>query len=327
MLKRHSVLALACVVPALILIGTLLADSTKLKAIGGTPNEALRKLATRGTDPYVFREDREFAEAPEPPPTEPGEAAAKPPPVVPEHYSDTCWAASLDLSGIPWHTRISGAAITRRHVVTAAHWANLPPSVSFQSREGKTVRVSFLAADPADHPGFKPTRMSVPERPACWMHLGNDVAIATTSEPLPNSIAVYPLPGSLIEAMGDQLVGHTVLSTHMSDDNHQPEPRGLRLAGLRKVARFGGRTIAFGRDMELPGELYFKAVVGDSGNPLFFLNPYSNKLILVSTFSGGGGGSGPYYGSAEIQENILKYIAASPAPDERFASIDLRSKE
>lgn len=311
---------------ALILVGAAFADSAELKAIGGAPNEALRKLAAKSTDPYVFREDRKFADAPEPAPAEPGEPATKPPPVIPEHYNDECWAASLDLSGIPWHTGISGAAITRRHVVTAAHWSNLPPSVRFQSSEGKPVNVSYLAADPADHPDFEQSRMTVPDRRACWINLGNDVAIATTSKPLPESIAIYQLPGPLPEDMEEKLIGRTVLSTHWSDDRYQPIPRGMRLAGLRKVTRLAGRNIAFAKDPELPDELYFGAVKLDSGNPLFFLNPSSNKLILVSTFTGGGGGSGPYYGSATIQENIRKYIAASPAPDEKFTTVDLKSE-
>lgn len=319
---------------SLIVSGQSCEESPKLKAIGGKPNEALRKLVANNTDPYVFMEDREFADTPEPPPAEPAEPgepkkpAAKPAAaVVPGIFNKDCWAAPLDLSGIPWHTGISGAAITRRHVVTAAHWNNLPPSVRYQSRDGKTVNVSHLPADPEDHPDFKQTRMTVPDRPACWIHLGNDVAIATTAKPLPESIAVYPLPAPLPEGMENQLIGRTVLSTHWSDENHQPDPRGLRIAGLRKVARFAGQTIAFAQEPELPGDLYFSAVVGDSGNPLFFVNPSSNKLILVSTFTGGGGGSGPYYGSAAIQQNIRKYIAASPAPDERFTTTDLTSDD
>jgi hypothetical protein len=262
----------------------------------------------------------------------PGESEPKPkpkpkpkPPGAPGAWNKDCWAAPLDLSGIPWHSAISGAAITRRHVVTAAHWNNLPPSVRFQSRDGETVNVSYLAADPADHPDFQPTRMTVPDRRACWIHLGNDVAIATTSEPLPESIAIYPLPDPLPDEMSEEFVGRTVVSTQWSDDKYQPDPKGLRVAGLRKVARFAAPSIAFAKDPELPGELYFDAVIQDSGNPLFFFNPTSKQLILAATYSGGGGGSGPYYGNAALQEKIREYIAASPAPKEEFTTVDLTS--
>lgn len=300
----------------------------KLKAIGGTPNALLARLASAGGEPHVFKEDAVAAKAaPAEPVLDDAGKPQKPKRVVPVNYNENCWAASLDVSGIPWHTGISGAVISRRHIVTAAHWNDLPHKMDFQTREGERVTARLIRANPEAHPNFDPTRQTRPDVRSCWIDLGNDVAIATTAEPLPDSIPHYPLPKPLDDATAEHLTGRSVLSTSWSSDHHQPDPRGVRVLGLRRISRINGATLAFARDPALPADLYFDAVIGDSGNPLFLVRPASGALILASTFSGGGSGSGPFYGDARVQENIREYIAASPAPHERFTTFDLETED
>ena len=320
---RRALLALSFVAAA------TAEESPAYKAIGGSPNEVLKELAEKGTNPYIFTDDFEFSKAP---PDRRVDENGKPVHVFPKRYNPDCWAASLDLTGVAWYSGINGVAITPRHIISAAHWNNLPHVISFVSekpgKDGETkVGVGFIPVKGKDHPAFKPTLVTIQDRPVCWINLGNDVAIATTTAPLPDSVAIYPLPAPVAAADREGLIGRTLLATTWSDDLHQPDPRGIRLAGLRKVYKFSQETMWYAQDDRLPADLYFPAVIGDSANPLFFVGTRDKQLVLASQFSGGGPGTGSYLGSAEIQDNIRRYIAASPAPNEKLKLYNLETGE
>lgn len=294
---------------------------SELPAAGGTPNALLAELASQGGEPHVFKEDAEaVSEA-----NQTGDSTQLGN-VVPRTYNPNCWAASLDVSGISWHKPFTCPIITRRHIVTAAHRSGLPRKLNFQTRQGERISVDLILVKPENYPNFKPTRQNKENYHGCWIDIGNDIAVATTAKALPEELPRYPLPTPLGDNRRDALVGRTVLSTSWSSDNHQPDPKGLRLLGLRKIARFSRARVGFSRDRDLPAGLYFNAVIGDSGNPLFFVDPSSGSLILVSTFTHGGGGAGPFYGDPGIQKNLREYIAASPAADEPFTTFDLGSE-
>jgi hypothetical protein len=154
--------------------------------------------------------------------------------------------------------------------------------------------------------------------------VGKDVAIATTCEPLPPSIPVYALPQPVDEALAKaQLPGRSAISATWSADNRQPDPKGVRIVGVRAVAAVFGTSVRFRAAEHLDEALYFPAVSGDSGNPVFFLHPESDRLILISTYTTGGGGGGPFYGSRTIQDLLETAIRSSPAPGEKLRRWDM----
>ena len=49
-----------------------------------------------------------------------------------------------------------------------------------------------------------------------------------------------------------------------------------------------------------------KLVVGDSGNPAFFIT--DQKLVLAETHHIGGPGAGPYFGDPAVQQSVIKAV-------------------
>ncbi len=203
------------------------------------------------------------------------------------------WPWKLDLSGVAWDKPNTATAITPRHVVMAAHFIRKPGhELVFHDRTGRR------------HARLVETVVKLRDR-----GLPSDVAIGLLDQPLPASVRCYPLPEPAADE-GASLVGATVLVTE--------QKRALyfhRVAGIRR------NHFRMSFDRELPETRRKALIVGDSGHPSFILS--RGELLLVETHTGGGGGSGPFYGSAEIQAKLREVLRElDPAHTFRTVGVD-----
>ena len=198
------------------------------------------------------------------------------------------WPWQLDLSGVAWDSPATATAITPRHVVMADHFKRSPgDGVVFHDRRGRPhSRRIMSCASLKDH------------------GLPCDLAVGLLDQPLPGEIRTYPLP-----APGGNPLGRLALVT----DQH-------RSLYFHRISTLQGHGIVMSHDPALPVHSRKHLVTGDSGNPSFLLS--KGELVLVETHTMGGPGSGPWFGSADIQAALRKAMA-SLDPSAAFRTVPL----
>ncbi len=179
------------------------------------------------------------------------------------------WTSQFDFSGVSWNDNRTATAISRRHVAMAGHFTrHLSTPLVFHDRDGRAH-----------------TRRLVGIRTI--QDLG-DIAIGVLDSPLPPEIAHYPLA-----APGDANYKRAVLVTDQT-----------RTISVHRIGPVKGRRVQLGYDPQLDRRYWRNLVVGDSGNPAFIME--NGRLLLLTTFTNGGPGRGPFYGHPEIRARIAQ---------------------
>lgn len=197
------------------------------------------------------------------------------------------WTRGMDMSGVSFNDTRTATLITSRHVVMAKHYARpVFAPVVFHDRSGKHIErkvIGFAAAD-------------------------GDVMVGLLNEPVPPSYKAYALPavGTNVSLLIDKPV-------IVSDQK--------RNLFVHLIAGFGSGTISFKHDETESHGWSKNLVVGDSGNPSFFIA--GNELILVETHTTGGPGVGPYYGDPAVQQSVKRAVEKLD-PTHRIRTIAIR---
>lgn len=177
------------------------------------------------------------------------------------------WTSAFDFTGVSWNDPRTATAISRRHVVMAAHFARSPSTpLIFHDRDGVPHERRLTGITPL--------------RP-----LG-DIAVGTLDAPLPAQITHYPLAGP-----DDATYKRAVLVTDQT-----------RTVSIHRIGPVRGRNVQLGFDPEIDRRLWRNLVHGDSGNPAFILK--GGRLHLLTTFSTGGPGAGPFFGHPDIRARL-----------------------
>lgn len=191
------------------------------------------------------------------------------------------WPRRLDLTGVSWSQKRAGTAITRRHIVLAAHYALRNGSeITFHDRRGaphKRRIINSISLNREPGPGR------------------SDINVALLDTPLPSSIKTY----RLLPPRSDY--GHTLPGCPAFVTDQQ------RRVHIHRIARQSNATISFRKHPELPDEVYKSLITGDSGHPSFLL--VGGEPVLIETHTGGGGGSGPFYSSPANFEKLQEAVA------------------
>ncbi|MGB6220009.1 hypothetical protein [Haloferula sp.] len=189
------------------------------------------------------------------------------------------WPWMFDLTGIAWDQPTTATSITPRHVVMANHYQRKVGSTAvFHDRRGKAHQRTVIKIIPTSEVGLQ-----------------SDVAVGLLDRPLPESIRNYPI----LEVKDEQppeLAGAHALIT----DQH-------RRLFFHKIGLVFGSGLGFRYDTDLDPSKSKKLVSGDSGNPSFLLS--KGELALIETHTGGGSGSGPFYGNSSMLAALRKAVA------------------
>lgn len=231
----------------------------------------------------------------------------------PATWNKNFWGAALgfeQFTGIGWGTERAGVLVTPEHVVSAAHYGNGPRrGVHFHDKNGK-----FL--------GFRAIATNAEGKPLV-VNLSNDVRVARLESPAPTGARIYPLPEPKSKALliDWQDVPDNKRPILIATDWRNPRPkkdpsdpkerqrwritRSVHPVLLHSVR---GRIMMWsfgpGGAAEVDPSYHETINKGDSSHPLFWIG--KSELVLASTFSGPG--SGPNYGSPEVQADIQKAI-------------------
>ncbi|MBK1827475.1 hypothetical protein [Haloferula rosea] len=202
------------------------------------------------------------------------------------------WPWKLDLTGVAWDRSNTATAITPRHVVMASHYIRKQgePLVYHDRKGNRHVR----RVEKVIH--FKERKFS------------GDVAIGLLDQPLPASVRTYPLPAPRADG-GEALIGATALITEQK-----------RKLYFHQIGRISNTTIGFRSDRRNPESRQKKLIAGDSGHPSFILS--KGELVLIETHTGGGAGSGPFYGAKAVQD-CLSTIINELDPAYRFRTVNV----
>ncbi len=185
------------------------------------------------------------------------------------------WTSRFDLTGVSWNDPRTATAITRRHVVMAAHFirpTEIP--VVFQDAAGQRHVRHLTQVKTLTHVG--------------------DIAIGRLDQPLPAGVRHYRLAGPL-DAVPMRLALVTDQKMTLS---------------LHRVDRAAAGRVMLGYDPSIERVFWRNLVPGDSGHPAFVID--GGELKLLTTFTTGGPGSGPFYGEPAISSAIAAAIAAMP---------------
>jgi hypothetical protein len=185
------------------------------------------------------------------------------------------WASDVDLTSIsPWNSsggaNKAGVLITPRHVLNAAHYPfGVGTTVRFITSDNTVVDRKVVARQFA--PNYSSSRVNHPDY--IVYTLDSDVPAGISfSKVLPSGYANYistdNLADTRIPALGlDAQEKGTIRDTYAKTE-----------------IRFRKPTDA---DRLL---LYESIIIGDSGNPVFYI--LNGELVLMTVWTGGGGGSG-----------------------------------
>ncbi len=185
-------------------------------------------------------------------------------PSGPSEWADN-WTSRFDLTGVSWNDVRTATAISRNHVVMAAHFIR-PASTSFvfHDRQGNAHYRAII--DVTSLTGL------------------GDIAVAKLDRPLPPGVTHYPL-AMTEDASPDRAV-------IVTDQDRQ--------LSVHRIGSIQGRSVILGNDPDIPKAYWRNLVVGDSGNPGFIIK--NGKLHLLTTHTSGGSGSGPFYGDPDIRQ-------------------------
>lgn len=200
------------------------------------------------------------------------------------------WPWKLDLTGVAWDRSNTATAITPRHVVMASHYIRKQgEQLVYHDRKGNR---HARRLERVIH--FKERKFS------------GDVAVGLLDQPLPPSIRTYPLPTPRADG-GEALIGATALVTEQK-----------RMLYFHQIGRIFDTTIGFRSDKRVPESRKKRLIAGDSGHPSFILS--NGELVLIETHTGGGSGSGPFYGAKALQESLATLINELD-PEYRFKTV------
>jgi hypothetical protein len=138
-----------------------------------------------------------------------------------------------------------------------------------------------------------------------------DIGVGLLDRPLPKTVRIYPLP----EPKKDYrplINGALALVTDQK-----------RCLYFHRIIQAGETNLIMGYDRDLDASRNKRLISGDSGNPTFVLT--NGELALLGTHSGGGPGTGPLYGSREIQSTLGEVIRQLD-PDYSFRTIPIDRK-
>ena len=182
------------------------------------------------------------------------------------------WTSHFDLTGVSWNDPRTATAISRNHVVMAAHYTR-PTSVPliFHARDGSRHIRTITRIQPVAGAG--------------------DVTVALLNEPLPAGVKHYKLAG-----LEDATPMKLVLVTDQT-----------MTASLHRLGRLEGSRVVLGYDPQIPKTYWRNLVPGDSGNPAFVMR--NGEPLLLTTFSSGGPGTGPFYGDPIIRQLVVNTMA------------------
>ena len=177
------------------------------------------------------------------------------------------WTSNFDFSGVSWNDTRTATAVSRRHVVMAGHFArHMSTPVVFHARDGTAHTRQLTGITQLQGLG--------------------DIAVGTLDSPLPPEIAHDPLAAS-----GDATYKRAVLVTDQT-----------RTISIHRIGPVDGRRVQLGFDPEIDRRYWRNLVTGDSGNPAFIVK--NGRLHLLTTFTTGGPGRGPFYGHPEIRARL-----------------------
>ena len=206
------------------------------------------------------------------------------------------WPWKLDLSGVAWDQNNTATVITPRHVVMAAHYIRpVGQNLIYHDRSGKR------------HARKVERIIKLTDR-----GLRCDVAIGLLDRPLPPEIRRYPLPKPR-EDYKASLVGATALVTEQKRKLFFHQIYSIQPTWLQLRFKEG---VTANRRKHL--------ISGDSGHPSFLLS--KGELVLLETHTGGGAGTGPFYGAPGLQRKVREVVAElDPKFTFRTVEIDQRT--
>ncbi|MCH7225346.1 hypothetical protein [Haloferula sp. A504] len=206
------------------------------------------------------------------------------------------WPWKLDLSGVAWDKNNTATVITPRHVVMAAHYIRpAGQDLVFHDRTGRRHARTVEKVVKLTDRGLR-----------C------DVAIGLLDRPLPPEIRRYPLPKARDDYQS-LLVGATALVTEQK-----------RKLYFHQIRNMGPNWLHFQFDDRLSPERRKSLISGDSGHPSFLLS--KGELLLLETHTGGGPGSGPFYGEPELQQKMREVVSdLDPKYTFRTVEVDQRT--
>ena len=179
------------------------------------------------------------------------------------------WTSQFDFTGVAWNDPRTATAISRRHVAMAGHFPrHLSTPVVFHDRDGKPHVRRLVGITSLQGLG--------------------DIAIGTLDSPLPPEISHYPLA-----APGDATYKRAVLVTDQT-----------RTISIHRIGPLQDRRVQLGYDPQIDRRYWRTLVFGDSGNPAFIMK--DGQLYLLTTFTTGGPGMGPFYGHPAIRARIAE---------------------
>lgn len=181
------------------------------------------------------------------------------------------WTSNFDLTGVSWNDSRTATAVSRNHVVMAAHYSR-PTSVPliFHDRNGNQHVRTITRILPIPGAG--------------------DVTVGLLNEPLPAGVKHYKL-AALEDATPMKLVLVTDQTMTLS---------------LHRLGRLEGSRVVLGYDSKIAKTYWRNLIVGDSGNPAFVLR--NGEPLLLTTFSTGGPGTGPFYGDPIVRPLVMNAI-------------------
>jgi len=182
------------------------------------------------------------------------------------------WIRGYDMSGVSFNDKRTCTLITPRHVVMAKHYKRpVNSKVIFHDRKGKRcVRYIHQIQD-----------------------CKGDVAVGLLDEPVPIGYTSYALPS--VQSDHQALINRPLAVT---DQN--------KMVFFHRVASIANGRLMMKFDPEARHGMAKKLVVGDSGNPAFFIT--DQKLVLAETHHIGGPGAGPYFGDPAVQQSVIKAV-------------------
>ena len=186
---------------------------------------------------------------------------------------NTTWTRKFDASGISLNNNRTCTLVTPQHVVMAAHYKRpVPSEVVFHDRNGKRVSRILVSVQ----------------------NVHGDCAVGLLNQPLPANYKPYPLltpDANYSEKLKDEFVIVT------------DQKRRLFVHQVRSITN-GLLSMRFDESQQIGyGKILIK---GDSGNPSFVM--VNNEPVLVETHNYGGGGTGPFYGNADLQTKLRAAI-------------------
>lgn len=215
-----------------------------------------------------------------------------------------CWAHDLDLTCIsPWnsngHNRKAGTLLSPRHAIWARHY-NMPVST--------TLRFVDVNNKVVDRKIIKTHVLPVPSH--INYHSGYDMMVGLLDQDVPSTITFAKvLPRNFTEIYGSHL--HHALPVLSTDYEEKALVDDLRMMHNKMVS------------LSVPILSYRKAyyeskIVGDSGNPTFFV--IDNQLVFLFVFTYGGAGAGT---SVQYHYDDINHVMQSLGGGYSLTEIDL----